>query len=493
MHTRVSNAGARRGGVLVMSLVAVGIVASLSVAFLRISADVTRRQVGASDTKLAFYLAEAGLAESYAGIMVGRTGAVGSEAEPAVLGEGLVWVDATALDAEHVRLEAVGMARSGKAKLGMVVRRGQTNVGGLGFFSEQDVSVGDGSLIDGYDSTDGTYADQAAADPDSVKQGSLGSNGNVTVTSGAAGTAIHGDVNIGPAGSLTLNGSPTITGDTTTALSLIQLDAVTPPATPLVSGITWLSGTPLVVPSGTYGASFLHLEPNSEVVLQGPLTLVLDGLTAAAGAELTFDTTGGEIVVFVGTELDLDGASVLTQTDADATKVTVNVVGAAAVDLSSAGEFHGLVYAPEAAVNVGSGFELFGGLVAEQLTIADGAALHHDRALLASGADDAIPKVLSWQILELPEDARDGLNVDPFAVLGVDPTTCPPPHLAHEDQMLGIIYIDSGGFTQTYSGLESGFDWGLVRVVVEVKRTGGMVTEDLLRLAGDGALGFLIP
>ena len=140
---------ARRGGVLVLSLIAVGVVASLSVAYLQLSATVTRSQAAASDVKLSFYLAEAGLAEAYSGLQVGRTGNVGSESKPVILGDGLFWVEATELDDDHLQLDSTGMAKSGKAELSMVIRKGSTNVGGLGIFSEDDLVIGDGTLIDG--------------------------------------------------------------------------------------------------------------------------------------------------------------------------------------------------------------------------------------------------------------------------------------------------------------------------------------------------------
>jgi hypothetical protein len=59
--------------------------------------------------------------------------------------------------------------------------------------------------------------------------------------------------------------------------------------------------------------------------------------------------------------------------------------------------------------------------------------------------------------------------------------------------MITISYYDSGGALQTYTGLESGLDWGLVRTVVEVVRTGGLVVNDVVGLVKNGALGFLLP
>ncbi|MEM7309305.1 MAG: hypothetical protein AAF682_21655 [Planctomycetota bacterium] len=482
---------ARRGGVLILSLVTVGVIAMLSVAFLQLSASITRRQVGAVDTKLSFYLAEAGLSESYSGIMIGKTGAIGSEAAPAILGEGLLWVEATELDAEHVELRATGMAKGGRATLGMVVRKGKVNLGSLGVFSEDDLIIEGGTVIDGYDSSLGTYDDQKAADPASVQQGMVGSNGDVTVDASLGATTVLGDVRPGPTGALISVGTPTITGATIGNALVVQLDPVEmPDGTPL-PGFTHAAGAPLVVASGTYQAEYLHLQANSEATLQGPLRLALDGLRIDPGAELVLDTSGGPIELLLSDHLDVDAAALLTTTGDDASQVTINIAGEATVEVESAGPFYGLIYAPETSVLLASGFELFGGVVAQQLTMAAGAQLHYDRNLLLAGADDALPKVLSWRIIELPLDAVGSTGGNPFDTLGVDPTTLEAPAQSHQDQWLDLAYIPrTSGVETDYNGLESAFDWNDVQTVVSLERDGGLVEEDVVRIAADGGLGF---
>jgi len=255
----------------------------------------------------------------------------------------------------------------------------------------------------------------------------------------------------------------------------------------LGSGVSQSAGAPLVVPAGTFGAEFLQLAADSEVILQGPLKLVVNDLTVGPGAELVFDTEYGEVEVFVADALELDPASVLTTAE-DASQVTLNVAGTTPVVLDAAGSFHGLVFAPQATVTVAAGFELFGSVVAQTLALAPGAQMHYDEHLVESGAEDALPQVVSWRIVELPQGSPNSVGVDPFTILGVSPAALPLPFKAHEDQELEIVYLNTLLLPATYEGLESAFDWAQVRVVVFMRRSGGLLTGDLVKVAKCGGL-----
>ena len=67
---------ARCGGALLMAVVLVTVVSILSMALLQLTAATTKRQASAIDANLAFYLAEAGLAEAYSGITLGLSGGI---------------------------------------------------------------------------------------------------------------------------------------------------------------------------------------------------------------------------------------------------------------------------------------------------------------------------------------------------------------------------------------------------------------------------------
>ncbi len=482
---------ARRGGALILSLVAVGVVGVLAMAFLQLSASVTRRQVGAVDTKLAFYLAEAGLTESYAGVLVGRTGRVGSETDPAVYGEGLLWVERDVIDGDHIELKSTGMAKTGRATLGVVLERGTPNVKGLGVFSLSNLIIGPGTTVDGFDSSVGTYAEHLAMDPALMELARLGSNANVTVSATPTDpTVIKGDVIPGPASSVVEAGDPTITGNTTNeSVTAEVFPAIVIPTVPMFGGVTHGAGVPLIVPSGSFGAAYLHLAANSDVTLQGPLTLVLGGLQLASDSQLLFDTTNGAINLYVSNYLDVDPAALLVTTGEKANDVMISIDGDVPVEFESAGPFYGMIYAPDATVVLANGFELFGAVAAATLDIANGATLHYDAALAAIGAEEELPKKVSWRIVDLPQAVPKSLTKDPFDELGVDPDLLANPADAHEDQTIHVRYIPPAGPpAQNYDGLESGFNWNNVKYLLSLKRDGGLVDGDLAEIADDGGL-----
>ena len=164
----------RRGGALVLAMITVLVVATLTAGVLGLNQAVSRRQDQATNTKLAFYMAEAGLAEAYTGLLVGKTGNVGTPEQPAAFGNGLFWVVATDNADDTVELDSTGMAGNGEATLSLVAERGASSVAALGMFSTADISVAPGALVDGYDSSKGSYESQVLGGLAPLGMGRLG-------------------------------------------------------------------------------------------------------------------------------------------------------------------------------------------------------------------------------------------------------------------------------------------------------------------------------
>ncbi len=518
--------GERSGSALVLSLIAVMTVSVLAASFLQVSSAVTARQKAAIDNKHSFYLAEAGLIEAYAGIQVGKTGNVGTMAMPAKFGEGLFWVEATEVDGGLVQLRATGMHGAGKATLDLVVERGVMDMAALGVFSSEDLEIQEGALIDGYDSRDGDYevqvedgeaeallrgtletvtttvggvvggvlgggglgavtepvttilsppelGDQVADEDVKIGMGNVGSNGSITVHgSDQSPTQIFGAVAPGPSGQVTLVGTPEITGDVLPAVTTVALPAVQLPTVPKQKGTTLSNGLVNLLDSGAMGFSYIDVTGGSELVLQGPSSIVVGDLTVGGSSQLTFDTTNGPIDLFVTGSLVFDDTSSVATSSTDPSQVRLEMANTGTAELSAASQFFGMIYAPEASVALGAGFEVFGAIVANSLSLAQNARLHFDVYLAELALDKARPTNLSWRIVDFaPIASGNGAN-NPFKVLNVDPTTLPRPSLAHEDQVLDLSYIDLGGFVTTYLGSENAFDWKLVDSVLGGTRDG---------------------
>lgn len=478
--------GPRSGGVLVFALVTVLTVGVLAASYAQMTSAVTRRQARAVDTKQAFYLAEAGLAEAFAGMMIGKSGDVGSEQEPAIFGNGLFWVEAEDAGLDHVRLESTAMSGAGRAHLSLVVEKGSMDFGRLGVFTDADVSIPGGVLIDGFDSRKGTYLSQMAdATPILIggvlqpthtagQLGHIGTNGDVTVTEPLlATTEVYANVETGTEGELVVVGAPTLEGEVTARTESVFLPQPYVPAIPQEPPLVHEDGLTLVLPPGDAAYESLSVGASSSLVIQGPARLVVGSFQVLNYSSLTFDTTLGPVELYVSGPMTLSSNSTVATSSKDPSQVRVFGTGTDPIILRSSADFYGMVYAALAPVTLGPNFELFGSLSASALSIASGVKVHFDQYLKHVGAKVGLPCKLSWRIVSLDSPVPGGsAGIDPFHLLGLDPTTLLAPALAHADCMLDIRYVDLGGTPQTYVGLESLFDWSQVQSVTSGTRNG---------------------
>ncbi len=476
---RVGIASRKQGGVLVAALVAVMAVAVMATCLLQVSRMTARRQSYALERRRAFYLAEAGLAEAYTGMMIGKTGAVGTEERPAKLGNGLVWVEATALDERRVQLVSTGMSGRGQAILAMSLELGETSVASLGVFANEPLDIPPGVQISGFDSSaGGEEALELPGDPseDLSTIGRVGSNAEMAVSgTRAQPTVVRADLMPGPLTEVLIEGNVSHTGTIEPRSEPAPLPPVEVPFAPEGSGMRTRGSVPVLLGGGDVGLVFLDVTAGGSVVLQGPCTLVVDDLTVASGGTLELDATLGPISVFVRDQLSFADGSMISSKMSDPGQAIVQVESTTAALVACSGQFQGVLYAPQAEVTVGASAQILGALVANQLVLSSGAELIFDQHLDELSEDASLPKFLSWRIVEMSNAVAGEGGMDAFSLLGVDSSTLESPADSHADQWLHVVYEGSGGATFTYDGMESLFDWRQVREVVELARDGRQV------------------
>jgi hypothetical protein len=457
----------RRGGALVLSVAAVVVVSILAAGFLQLALSVTRRMNASADTIQALNLAEAGLAEAYTGLGVARTGVIGSAAEPAAFGDGLLWVESTELADGRVELRATALHGSGRATLGLVAEPTGLSVAALGFFTSEDLRLNPDVRLDSYDSAQGSYADQI--DTPLNNKGLVGSNGTVSV---ASGNFIYGKIISGVQGTVDIASGSVVTGGVTQRPEDEVLPPVEMPPIALTGTLKHSGGIPKIVPAGEAGYATLTVGKGAKVVLQGPLTIAVNDLDLALDAELVFDTTDGPIEMYVGSSLDMATGSLVSTTTQITSDTIIYVAApeAKTVSFGAKSTFYGFVYAPEAEVHVSAQYELFGGLVCKELQLAAQGKMHYDLALGAT-LRSTLPVLQAWRVVEMPQ-AITSVRRDPFQVLGLERGSLPALAEAHEDQLLDIRYETSGGATKSYLGLESDFDWDEVAALLYGSRDG---------------------
>lgn len=149
-----------RGSALAFSLAMIALISALGVGLVQLQAALDKRQTGASDRRSALYVAEAGISEATLAVSQGRSGNIASEAVPARLGDSVYWVEAEELSGGRIRLMSQAASGTQRFAIQAVVLPSVSPIGEYGFFGEDAVEIGWGSVLDGYDSGEGSFEAQ---------------------------------------------------------------------------------------------------------------------------------------------------------------------------------------------------------------------------------------------------------------------------------------------------------------------------------------------
>lgn len=590
--------GPTDGAALVLSLILVLVCASLGAAFTQFASATARRQSHAVAQLQAFYVAEAGLAEAFYSVRMGRNGKIADESVPARYGGANVWVESYEADDSIVYLRSTARRHLSDVSLGLVVK---PEPPALGFFADEDLVIENVVLVDGFDSTERPYHEEVAsligATPeeeseftpeeearfangrehglwladkigrnklerlldrqvtrtetesgpvygyehspidvrklltdseyalmaengidiyetylagqlfldaddaapvstasalqsrllDSVessggwsqfeataperqalhtnKGGLLGSNGHVVFDGDGTTSAVHGTLVHGADDQAFGIDEEQVSGGIEGRSEPVELESVTVPEIQSSGDRVVESGIPevIAIPSVRYGA--LTVRTGEDLVLRGPLTLVVDTFVLEAGAALELDTTLGDVEIYVRGSMDLDPAATVTTSGTDSREVSILAetgTGASSLAMEAISAFSGTIYAPDSEVTIGTQFEVFGGIVARRLVLQAGARLHFDHE--SYDGELPVPLVETWRILDLPSQGGVGRP----APAGREATLAQ----AHDasDVYVKIVCKDLSGNTRKYEGLESNFDYSAVSQILSIKR-----------------------
>lgn len=483
-------------------MVFVVIVAGMGVCMIQMHTGQTRRQEQAIDNKRALYIAEAGLSEAFMSVALGKSGNVGSPEIPASYGDGLYWVEATDQGGGQVALVATGMCGKGRFAASAVLQRQVDLIASLGVYSVDGIAVGANALIDGYDSSAGDYAKQVNADlgdgttgrgarlaagADIELQGSAGGGergGLIGLVLGgessAAGTTVYGDVRPGPEGVTTVGTGVTVTGSTTPLKAVADLPEITVPTLRTMDVPSFRTAS-VTVPKGEYGFGKVSVPSGATLTLQGPVSVVAEELCLADGATLAIDSSDGQVVLYVTNRLVLAEGSSVSNIEADPTGFVLMLtadewldfdldgIADDPVEFSPAGDFHGFIYAPTVDMAIGETTHLFGGAATKSLILGENTRVTFDLALTSTEVAAAgLPLLVAWRIADLPDEPILSRSTDPVKYLEGGGVTPIPSNEAHADEYVALSYFDSAGLAQTYSGLESAFDWAQVDTLTGV-------------------------
>jgi hypothetical protein len=239
---------------------------------------------------------------------------------------------------------------------------------------------GSGSKVDSYDSSLGAYGG-----------GNVGQNALVSTNSTAAqdvkvqtGAQVKGAVEVGPGGDpaavVYVDGASTITGGSSALSQALPMPTLAEPTGlgPSTGDLSY-EGNHTEVISGNLHVNNLTIKANYKIQISGDVTILADGLV-----DIWHDNSGLEILP--GSSLKLyfknglnirDGASVVVD-GANLSRMQFINLGTAGVTLDNTSA-QGVIMSPNAPVQMTNGFQFYGAILDQSISISGGSGLHEDK------------------------------------------------------------------------------------------------------------------
>lgn len=451
-----SNCNGRRGSTLVTVTILLGTMTVMALIFLRVGQRVSQEQEASLESTRANLLAEAGISEAMEAIRAGQSGDIGNADAPAYLGGGVLWVEATDLGGGRIQLDSIAMKDSGRAALRVVVEDEGAGGGGGGgagedgftgmLFSNKPLVLKQDIVIDSYDSTLGPYLTQALnLHGTTLYAGSKGAvSGNSTIQLDNN-VKVFGDVHAGPGISPTMAVTSYVSGTTTPNDKTISLTQITVPTVASGGAYSVANNATKTINPGTYHYTGVTQGKFSTLKIIGPATLVIDAYNTGVSATMELDCTNGPITIYDTGVWSVDKNYTVRPTLNTKVDAAFLISSAGTVQFDQGSKILVGFYAPNASIQVDQGAEVWGGLVADQITIDQGTHFHFDENLRnfdlpwevptdSDEEDEIDPAVISWSKIEFPVPEFTSDRRDPFTLLQVEKSDLPTPAEAWEQE-----------------------------------------------------------
>ncbi|MFT7076600.1 MAG: hypothetical protein ACJA0P_002618 [Planctomycetota bacterium] len=498
------------------------IIASLGAGLVSLQSAMTKRQDFSIDRRRALYLAEAGVAEAALAVTLGKTGVIASEEVPASFGGGVYWVEADELPDDRVLLRCTARIASAEFVVQSMVKPNVNPVTRLGLFGTDGVTLGWGTVIDGYHSGQGDYASQvdgALATLSTGVLGLVGSDAHIVLSdfedvitteeladesppvnwrelvtseplAGEApppsapaelppATFIFGELRPGKNGVVQSSGLAILVGDVRPfdAPPILPEVSLPAPEEVILTGIkVTASQTGIGMTIATDLQGPLEVLDGATLTIEGPKVLRCNSLTVGRGATLVLNDEDGPIHIYAENGICLREGSVLLSTapEAAARGTYLFVPGAAEqrdrVVLDATGFFHGALYAPDDMATLKPGLRWNGSLVARVVRTEPGCRFTFDRRLGIGGDGfPALPRQLSWQVVPLGKQIARTLMIDPLVKLALQGVNPIPSSEAFIETDLEIQYMDQSHQEATFDGSFAAFDPTVAKRIIAAR------------------------
>jgi len=353
---------------------------------------------------------------------------VASQVEPALLGGGVLWVEANDLGNDQKRIVSTAMAGRGRAALEAVIHfepeKPPLFVATLN--SKEDLTLNEGVTIDSFDSALGTYASQMVnfghGHPYAGANGDVRSNSDVILN---AHSTVFGDATPGPSFGVEFNTGAYVDGSTQAASEPFVFPPIDFPSFTPSGNYSVAAGASASLAPGNYDFDVFTINKSSTLTVTGPATIVVDSFTGGKTGALKIDATQGPVTFYVrgaythisGFHADPVGSSPMA--------LAFLVNGTQNVTFPAGTKVRGAYYAPNTNILFANMNECWGAFAANRISMSNDMKFHFDETLLDHwGGDggnegDAL-SVLSWRQTAVSSQALLRDRRDPLQVLGLD-------------------------------------------------------------------------
>lgn len=403
---------ARRGGAMVFVTVFLTVLGGMAFSMMVTSLGTMGEQRGSREKLDARFCAEGALSEAMFDLETGGDGVIGNQEQPMTSGGNSYWVTSTDAGGGVRQLVATCEGDRANAQIELVLREVITNMFAWAAFGDEGLSMQSNSMVDSYNSSLGTYADQevngSGASSYASTSGNVGSNGDIVVSQNAD---VHGDATPGPGGTTTIIGTNAhVDGSTAASATTMDLPPIVVPSIPSSGSVTVVADMTLA--SGDHHFDSMTVSTGTEVWVTGPATLVFGSFELASNTAFRVDATAGPVEIYVIDDFVMNSntliaSSTYTPADIAFNLLSDNVINPEVevdlddVEFESNAELYGTIYAPNAAIEIDSNFELFGALVARSIVLDSNSQIHYDEALLdAANQEQTTYEVVCQRVLK---------------------------------------------------------------------------------------------
>ena len=384
--------GNRPGAALIVLVFTMTVLAVLGAAIFSMNTSSSYSELFSNNRAKSYYLAEAGGRFALLKIREDLPNALANiDAIPGTYtlanGRGSFEVAIDNSSSDKILVHSTGVLHSGdwfETRVQVTYRIAKHEEGGIpdfkyGVFADDVIALKGQGFVDSYDSDEGPYGGEGSG-----TGGDVATNSTDAPAIDLGGKAkIYGDASTGPESdpATTIPNDSAVSGSTGALEQNIDLPTPVDPGGGDPLSVSGAGNTTVTVTEGAYRLDDLTLSSKRTVVIQGEVTLYVDGDFKTSGQSRIVVPDGSKLTLYINGSIDMSGQGIVNDTGIPANVMMLGTETCTSVKLSGQEDLYAAVYAPEADIQLSGQSDVYGAIVGKTFTAQGQASIHYDEAL----------------------------------------------------------------------------------------------------------------